>query len=365
MCEWLAVAQGITKCADCNSDNPNFFNPNHQIFVCRECAQIHETLSYQKGRLKSVRLDTMSKDKQQQAIVAEGNISVNGKLERFLPVYFPKQGEATPPDLRREFITHKYLKGTFCTHASFLKYGPASGRMEGLLEKKGKDKSLWKPRYFVLSPLSIEYYLEFGQTEPKSRLPLSQVELHLERCVRERSCLVLTHLSHAGVSGRKYYLRGEPSQLFDWYFAFLTAKAARDSAYNGTLARAVFGVSQSKSAFKSGNLYKVGTHLFDLWRKRWFSINGTHITYCSSKLAAMPQGDFVLGPGYKGYRVETGLSHKVPPPTRFTFQIVTPDRTYRLCAETEEDRDTWVEAIESAIDSAIDNDGEFRFCHSI
>ena len=366
MCEYLSVVQGSTNCADCNTNNPKFFNPNYEIFVCRDCALIHESISCEKGRLKSVRIDTMSEDKQQQAINSEGNVKVNGKLERFLPAYYPKQGDATPPDIRREFIAHKYLRETFSSHANFLKYRAASGQMEGFLEKKAKDKSLWKPRYFVLSPACIEFYLEAGQTDPKSRLPLSQTELHLEQCVRGRSCLVLTHLSDTGTSGRNYYVRSVlgsvTDQLFDWYFAFLTAQAARQTAYNGTLSRAVFGyVSESKGTNKSGVLYKVGAHSLDLWRKRWFSINGNHVTYSVNKLSALPQGDFMLGPVCEGYRVETVVSHKVPSPTRFTFQIVTPDRIYKLCAETEADMDRWMEVFSEAIDT-----GEgAKFAHSI
>ena len=367
MCEWLAVAQGATNCADCNAENPNYFNPNYEIFVCRECAQIHESIICKKGHLKSVRVDTMSTDKQQQAVSAEGNVKVNGKLERFLPVYYPKQGESTPPDLRKEFITHKYLRETFSTHASFLKYPPASGRMEGPLEKKAKDKSTWKPRHFVLSSLSIEYYLELGHWEPKSRVPLSQLELHLEEWEKGRSCLVLTQLSDTGASGRKYYVRSvsegrDPDQLFDWYFALLTAVSLTNSTYKGTLSRAVVGlISESKHVTKSGVLYKVGTHALDIWRKRWFSINGTHVTYSASKLCAMPQGDFTLGAVHSGYRVEVGVSHRVRAPSLFTFQIVTPGRTYKLCAESEEDRDSWM----LAFSGGIDNGDDFKYSNSI
>ena len=328
------------QCADCNAPKPTWYNFNQGVFVCVQCAGVHRGLPNQGVRVKSVDLDNWTEEEVREMEMSCSNEIVNERLEKFLPVYFPKQGEATPPDLRREFITHKYLRGTFCTHASFLKYGPASGRMEGLLEKKGKDKSMWKPRYFVLSPLSIEYYLEFGQTEPKSCLSLSQVELHLERCVRERSCLVLTHLSHAGVSGRKYYLRGEPSQLFDWYFALLTAKAASDSV---TISNSV------RVEAKNGNLYKVGGQSYNCWKLRWFSLNGSHITYSVDKLSALPQGDFNLGPASKGYRVEAGVSHKIRSPTRFTFQVVTPDRTYKLCAKSGEERDSWMETFSSVI----------------
>ncbi|KAI6654967.1 Arf-GAP with dual PH domain-containing protein 1-like [Oopsacas minuta] len=359
MCEWLEAAQGTTNCADCNSENPKYYNPNYQIFVCMSCAQIHEEIQCKRGTLKSQRLEVLSEGKKGQAVRGEGNVKVNGKYERFLPLYYPKQGDMTPPDIRKEFITHKYVKETFCTNGNYLKYTPASGGMEGVLEKKGKDKSLWKSRHFVLTPVSIKYFLETGQSEPKSCLPVSQLEIHLEMCDRTRSCLVLTHLSDSGASGRKYYVRTAGGDLlFDWYFALLTAQSAKDSKHRGTLSRAVVGlVSQSKKVSKSGQLYKVGTHSFDIWRKRWFSINASHVTYSANKLSALPQGDFMLGPDYEGYAVEMGATHKMPAPTKYTFQLVTPDRTYKLCADTYEDRESWMYAFNCAIENIIgDND---------
>ena len=340
-------------CADCNAPNPTWYNFNQGVFVCVYCAGVHRGLPTQGVRVKSVELDNWTESEIREVELSCNNEIVNGKLERFLPVYYPKQGESTPPDLRREFITHKYLRETFSTHASFLKYPPASGRMEGSLEKKGKDKSIWKPRHFVLSHLSIEYYLELGQSEPKSRVPLSQLELHLEEWERGRSCLVLTQLSGTGASGRKYYVRSvsegrDPDQLFDWYFALLTAINASYSISNSL---SYVRIEESKN----GNLHKVGSHTFDCWKLRWFSLNGTHLTYSVNKLSALSQGDFKIGPASKGYRVEVGVSHRVRAPSRFTFQIVTPDRVYKLCAESEEDRDSWMMVLNRIIHTQINS----------
>ncbi|KAI6654966.1 Arf-GAP with dual PH domain-containing protein 1-like isoform X2 [Oopsacas minuta] len=212
--------------------------------------------------------------------------------------------------------------------------------MEGVLEKKGKDKSLWKSRHFVLTPVSIKYFLETGQSEPKSCLPVSQLEIHLEMCDRTRSCLVLTHLSDSGASGRKYYVRTAGGDLlFDWYFALLTAQSAKDS----------FSSSSQMDVYRMGNLYKAGAQSFDMWRLRWFSLNGAHVTYSSEKLSAKPRGDFMMGPMSKGFKVESGVTHRIPAPTSFTFQVLTGGRTYKLCAETAEERDSWIDAFSRSI----------------
>ena len=333
-------------CADCNATRPTWYNFHQGVFLCVHCAGVHRGLPTEGVRVKSVDLDNWTEVEVRRVELSCSNEAVNGKLERFLPAYYPKQGDATPPDIRREFIAHKYLRETFSSHANFLKYRAASGQMEGFLEKKAKDKSLWKPRYFVLSPACIEFYLEAGQTDPKFRLPLSQTELHLEQCVRGRSCLVLTHLSDTGTSGRNYYVRSVlgsvTDQLFDWYFAFLTAQAASDSPPNAI---------SPKLESKNGNLYKVGGQSFSSWKLRWFSINGGHITYSVNKLSPWPQGDFKLGPASEGYRVETGVSHKVRSPTRFTFQLVTPARTYKFCADTGEEMENWINTLSGAIQS--------------
>lgn len=355
MCEAFPIAQGATNCADCNSENPSFFNPNYEVFLCRSCAQIHEEIKCEKGKGKSVRLDSLNEAKQIQAKQADGNIKVNGRFERFLPNFFTKSGDATSSDIRREYILHKYIRETFLTHAQFQKYEQSVARMEGALEKKGKDKSVWKERHFVLSPLAIEYFIEKEQIEPKGSIPISQMELHVE-CQRGVSCLVLTHLSHKGASGRKYYVRSllggkDSSQLFDWYFALLGAQQKCDGSISATMSRAVLGsFGESMRITKSGTLYKVGTGSMDIWRRRWFALNGTHVTYATDKLSALPQGDFQIGSESSGYRVEDTVSHKIRAPSKFTFQVVTPERTYKLCAESGKERDEWMEVFSRAME---------------
>ena len=335
----LTCSANNPNCADCNADNPLWYNFHQGVFVCTQCSGVHRGLPSRGVRVKSVDLDNWTQEEVLEVASKEDNKSVNERLEMFLPAYYPKQGDMTPQDIRKEFITHKYVKETFCTHGAFLKYAPSTGRMEGVLEKKGKDKSVWKLRHFVLTPLTIEYFTESGHSEPKCRLPLSQLELHLEECERTRSCLVLTHLSDTGVSGRKYYVRtAGVDLLFDWYFALLTAQAAR---FNFLSPAPVKGA-------RLGTLYKVGAHSFDLWKPRWFCLQGTRVTYSTDKLSAAIQGDFRLCPAD---RVETGVCHKIHPPTKFTFQVVTPSRTYKLCAESAQEREGWIEAFVRAISS--------------
>ena len=335
----LTCSSNNPNCADCNTANPTWYDFHQGVFVCTQCSGVHRGLPSKGVRVKSVDLDNWTQEEVREVENKEDNKSVNERLEKFLPAYYPKQGERTPQDIRKEFITHKYVKETFCTHGAFLKYVPGTGRMEGVLEKKGKDKSVWKPRHFVLTPLSIEYFIEDGHSEPKCRLPLSQLELHLEACERTRSCLVLTHLSDTGSSGRKYYVRAAGVDLlFDWYFALLTAQAAKST----------FLSPPPVTGSKLGTLYKVGVHSFDLWKPRWFSLQGTRVTYSTDKLSAVTQGDFVL---YPADRVEAGVTHKIPPPTKFTFQVVTLTRTYKLCAETAREREEWMDAIGRAISS--------------
>ena len=335
----LTCSANNPSCADCNAASPMWYDFHQGVFVCTQCAGVHRGLPTKGVRVKSVDLDNWTQEEVREVESRGDNKSVNELFERFLPAYYPKQGDNTPQDIRKEFITHKYVKETFSTHGAFLKYLPATGRMEGVLEKKGKDKSIWKLRHFVLTPLTIEYFTETGHTEPKRRLPLSQLELHLETCERARSCLVLTHLSDTGCSGRKYYVRTTGVDLlFDWYFSLLAAQAMMHSSPSPVPAK----------GSKVGTLYKIGSHSFDLWKPRWFCLQGNRVTYSTDKLSAVIQGDFILNPAD---RVEAGVAHKIHPPTKFTFQVVTPYRTYKLCAETGQDRDDWMEAFLAAISS--------------
>lgn len=67
---------------------------------------------------------------------------------------------------------------------------------------------------------------------------------------------------------------------------------------------------------------------------------------------AHPKGEIFLGHSSEGFAVKTG----VPPGARdqgFSFTLETPDRTYLLSAQSDDDRSQWINVIQKVIDKPL------------
>jgi hypothetical protein len=67
---------------------------------------------------------------------------------------------------------------------------------------------------------------------------------------------------------------------------------------------------------------------------------------------AHPKGEIFLGHVLDGYNIRIG----VPPGTRdqgFAFTLRTPERSYNLSAASDEDREEWIQAIDSVLERPL------------
>lgn len=67
---------------------------------------------------------------------------------------------------------------------------------------------------------------------------------------------------------------------------------------------------------------------------------------------AHPKGEIFLGHMLDGYSVRVGVA----PGTRdqgFSFTLRTPERTYNLSATSDDDRDEWIQAIDSVLERPL------------
>lgn len=84
--------------------------------------------------------------------------------------------------------------------------------------------------------------------------------------------------------------------------------------------------------------------------------NNPRIIYCiiafSCLKDAHPKGEIFLGHSSESFAVRTG----VPPGARdqgFSFTLETPDRTYLLSAQSDDDRSQWINVIQKVIDKPL------------
>ncbi|CAG0907380.1 unnamed protein product, partial [Cyprideis torosa] len=121
-----------------------------------------------------------------------------------------------------------------------------------------------------------------------------------------------------------------------------------------------------------GWLWKSGPRTSDAWRRRWFTLDGRKLMYHELPLSAHPRGEIFVGHQLEGWSVwvpdmSNGLTEgtngsafpcppaavvsgkKNQPSSTFAFVFRTPERCFTLVADTVEDRDKWVRALEALI----------------
>jgi len=99
--------------------------------------------------------------------------------------------------------------------------------------------------------------------------------------------------------------------------------------------------TESGGPSKKGWLTKEGG-VWKTWRKRWFVLESPSLKYFKHEGDKEPAGTIDL----KSCGHIRGVQYKK---SKFTFQVQTPSRTYYMCGENADDRDKWVEALNSAL----------------
>ncbi|XP_060580768.1 arf-GAP with Rho-GAP domain, ANK repeat and PH domain-containing protein 2-like isoform X2 [Ruditapes philippinarum] len=101
-------------CADCYAPDPEWASVNLGIVICTKCAGPHRSLGVKRSKVKSLRMDNLSKENENILKVLEtiGNKNSNlfwcKKVEDSWIV-----NEETPSIIRQRYVEEKYLKKTF------------------------------------------------------------------------------------------------------------------------------------------------------------------------------------------------------------------------------------------------------------
>ncbi|KAM0790876.1 hypothetical protein ACM66B_004716 [Microbotryomycetes sp. NB124-2] len=110
----LLKVPGNDACADCQARNPRWSAWNHGVFVCVTCAGIHRKMGTHISKVKSVSLDTWTKD-QIEHMRQRGNAVVNQKLN-------PGNSHRPPPagidEGEREFQLERFIRDKY-EHRAF------------------------------------------------------------------------------------------------------------------------------------------------------------------------------------------------------------------------------------------------------
>eukprot|EP00736_Rhodelphis_marinus_P009162 Rmarinus@m.12752 len=240
---------------------------------------------------------------------------------------------------------------------------------EGYLRKMGGTNTRWKKRYFVLKNAHLYYFETNKAPKPLGMIPLENTTIREAHPSPDAKYQWSLGIFPEDESVKKYFLCADTGDEFDaWMQKLLRSKPGEgepDTPLVSTLTnvRTSHGGSVSVSgdfaattagkfigAEKEGYMKKLGGGN-DRWRKRWFVLKEGTLYYFERPHSEKPLGAVELD----GCSIE----HAQPvadPRRRFCLAVVPPgalqmyQKTYYVCLDSEEDRDSWQSALQAAVD---------------
>lgn len=181
-----------------------------------------------------------------------------------------------------------------------------------------------------------------------------------------------------------YVYHEDPEVITNWYLAIRCAKLHHlQVAYPGTLESELL-CQLTRDFAREGYLWKTGPRNSDAYKKRWFTLDGRKLMYHDDPMVrllsftfshvkrinystvpqassfscyfllqdAHPKGEIFLGHATDGFRVKVG----VPAGAKdqgFSFTLETPDRSFLLSAQSDDDRSQWMSVIQRVIEKPL------------
>lgn len=345
----LLKSPGNSVCADCNQPGPEWASYNIGVFLCTKCAGMHRNMGSHISKVKSLKLDKWETD-QLQNLSNMGNDKAKEKYEQFVPLCYKRPSHKDAHVAKEQWIRAKYEREEFMNES---RQFYLSGRIEGYLWKRGKEDEKFHPRKFVLSEADdiLKYYVKENK-EPKAVIRISELNVaFVPDKIGNPNGMQLSYVKD-GSTRNIFVYADDGKDIVDWYVGIRSAKLNRlRVAFPGTneveLAQCL-----TRDFPKEGWLYKTGPRNGDSYKKRWFTLDDRKLMYMEEPLDAYAKGEIFLGYHTDGYAVRYG----VPPGHKehsYPLTLRTPNRTFLLGAECDEDREEWIAAIQKVLERPL------------
>ena len=381
-------------CADCNVGSPTHCDVEHGVLICAGCGLVHKDINGGTFEVRILDDDQLSQEDILRLLERGGNRQVNDELERYLPSSYKKGLAQLNTFVRSQYIIKKYVKREFATEDDTNMF--RESRRVGMLSKRSElSENEWNLQCVVLDSEKqvLECLAVGGAFQPENVIPLASAELFIESLRGHEECEYCIRVSwkEEKLGGKKsapmnksdrrkdrvikqiFLTSRREEEIFEWYCCILATQGTVSRAKQLVQIRVPQSMKLTKSKstpmlackpilnttvdvsavpqfLKTGKLWKAGPERMDSWRERWFTLHDTHLVYSRNKLASHASGDLFIGATVDGYRVEKGYAkHSRNPPNEFTFTLITPWRSYYLCAESTEEREEWIAQINRVI----------------
>lgn len=337
-------------CADCKCEGQNeWASCNIGAFLCQECASIHRSLGVDISRIKSVKLDNWEDD-QVKKMAEVGNDMVNAKYEAHLPPYYKRPNKADVEVLRQQFIRAKYERKEFMFPDKQVQY--SRGKKEGILMKRGKKDSRFKPRRFIISSQEncLKYYNKDQAKEPKDVISLDDLNVaFVPDKLGNPNGLQITYLKNGAT--RNLFVYSDSSQdIVDWYTCIRAAKLERRKVAFPNRDEKELSRDLTTDFLCEGLLKKKGPNQ-EPFKERWFTLDRRKLMYFTDVLGANPKGEVFIGHRDAKYSVSNADDVQGNGKVGCQFVLETPGRKFELAADSYEDMERWITALQKVIDT--------------
>uniref|UniRef100_A0A0A9WIF1 Arf-GAP with dual PH domain-containing protein 1 n=1 Tax=Lygus hesperus TaxID=30085 RepID=A0A0A9WIF1_LYGHE len=342
----LSRRPGNDICADCSARDPEWASYNIGIFLCARCAEMHRGMGSHISKVKHIRHDRWE-ESQVQRLCEVGNSVAKAKYEKRVPPCYRIPNEMDCDALLEEWICAKYQREEFyrMERQPFM-----AGHTEGYLMKRGKEDPRYYPRKFVLSEANdtLKYYVD-EKKDPKSSIKVSEINVSFAPPKMEKkSSFQISFVNSAGLTRHLFVYHDDPQTAVNWYNAIRCTKLHRLQIAYPTVSQAQLVNLLTKDFIHEGWLWKTGPRPTDAYRKRWFTLDQRKLMYHEEPLSAHPKNEVFLG--HEGYAIRVGVPAGVRD-QKYSFTLWTPERWFYFSAEAAVDRDAWIQAISSVIET--------------
>jgi hypothetical protein len=332
--------------------------------VCISCAGIHRSLGAHISKVRSVDLDVLESS-MLDTLANVGNRRANEVYEfNRAEVAKFKPNPTDDYHKKKKFIVLKYKSRAFANPA-VLPPLPSSAEddttegtessnesvtYEGWLTKQGNNYKAWRLRWFVLKDGTLSYFRTRGAAEPAGRIDLSIAQVKVSSLPRPNTLELVT-------PRRVYYLQADNSSDFFVWNEVLKKAIQQSSKIAHSISNNNAATSSKELMLKGGNADYIGFLIkrglqMKTWKKRYFVLKDNKLAYYVKPGETTPKGSISLCSAE--FRIASDETRaKIVVPAVFNnmplFELITPNRTYYILAETMDELNGWRTAIENAI----------------
>ncbi|KAH9365298.1 hypothetical protein HPB48_018300 [Haemaphysalis longicornis] len=262
--------------------NPEWASCNLGVFLCTECAGIHRSLGSHVSRVRSLRLDKWE-DAQVDELAAVGNAMAKAKYEAHVPACYRRPNADDVSVVKEQWVRAKYEREEF-VHPDRQIY--QEGRIEGWLNKQGKEDGRFHPRRFVLSDGTLKYYVKESHKEPKATIPVSEINaVFCPEKIGNKHGLQLSYVKDG--STRNIFVYSEDGKtIVDWYSALRAAKLHHLQVAFPGAKESQLVPHLTRDFLREGWLWKSGPRPADQHRRRWFTLDDRKWMYHEDPLVS-------------------------------------------------------------------------------